>query len=190
VSNDVQSYLDYLDKEMTIMGVLSAFSISVATVAIGAVIHVAPKPFSAISTLGLPYVIAGSVFSGLAACAFYFQRSLLAWYYGQIALSRFRGTTSAQSIADNVTWADGWDTWFWYGAAFVALALSCLTYVSAILVTFGPKWTPFLAKWTIFLLTGAAILHGSIRWAVLRTYPQAEKPFGEMWTAIRKKLSW
>src|SRR4051812_24717195 len=84
-------YLDYLDKEMTIMGILSTFCVIVSGGALDRIAGSDKAYFKDVWNNGSPYILLGSVFALLAALFFYLQRSLLAWYYGQISLCVAKG---------------------------------------------------------------------------------------------------
>jgi hypothetical protein len=109
-------FLGYLDKEMRIMGVLSAFCAATLALALGKIVTVkiepetqqrvsmhdaasilvrSPAELSNINDvevgaliwrLGHWYFIGGSAWLLTATLFFYRQRSYLAWYYGQISL--------------------------------------------------------------------------------------------------------
>ncbi len=88
VAELVKPYTDYLDKEMTIQGVLSAFSVAAAALLgekiLGAKDATALKD---LQTMSYPYVIATIVALILAGFLFYAQRSWLALLLGQISLA-------------------------------------------------------------------------------------------------------
>jgi len=69
---DPKPYLDYLDKEMTIMGILSAFSVA----ALGGVFTILTKADQIGPTLwsgGSVFLVAGSAYCLIAASLFYKQ---------------------------------------------------------------------------------------------------------------------
>lgn len=133
-------YLDYLDKEMTIMGILSTFCVIVSGGALDRITGTENKFFELVWLSGSPYIILGSVFALLAALFFYLQRSLLAWYYGQISLciakkneagvnkNRKDKNQDEYSLEDWYAGADSWPTWIRYNAAFGFLILAFLEY--------------------------------------------------------------
>ncbi len=82
---ETKEYLDYLSKEMTIMGILSGVSIATPAGILHAVLS-KDDPGNLWSS-GQVFIAAGSVLCVMAAGFFYKQRSLLAWYYDQIALT-------------------------------------------------------------------------------------------------------
>jgi|ERR1035437_1243634 hypothetical protein len=117
----VERYLTYLDKEMTIMGILSGF----CAAALGLSIKLLTSKNVAMSQ-DLLHSSQLSLFMAhlmvlFAALSFYGQRSLLAWYYGQISLEDSGYDTGTRLY----TWlqdADGWDTWIRYQRGFWLLS--------------------------------------------------------------------
>jgi hypothetical protein len=85
----INRFLDFLDKEMTIMGILSAFFVAVVSVFLNAVgsADLAKNKETLFSDLWSQehwYILVGSGWILGAAGLFYAQRNMLAWYYGQI----------------------------------------------------------------------------------------------------------
>jgi hypothetical protein len=81
-------YLDYLDKEMNIMGILSAFCVAAVAFALKEVLGAQSSTSLAnVWTNGAWQILIGSVLILGAAVGFYVERSTLAWYYGQISLT-------------------------------------------------------------------------------------------------------
>jgi hypothetical protein len=138
-------YLEYLDKEMTIMGLLSAFSVALATFATERIVSAEKGFLRALWVAGQDHVIVGAATAVLAAFFFYLQRSHLAWYYGQIALAQSRGSSAPEPIEDWLTWADGWDTWVRYQTGFIMLTLSFASYAYAVTKTLSPRSLSFHA---------------------------------------------
>jgi hypothetical protein len=80
---DPKPYLDYLDKEMTIMGVLSTFCLAVPALFFERIIAANEKSIghdflNRLVSMGSIYMITASVLMLFAAMYFYKQRSLLA----------------------------------------------------------------------------------------------------------------
>src|SRR6266516_4768099 len=88
---DPKHYLDYLDKEMTIMGILSACCVAVVAALLNGIFTAAKGLWRSVARCGFWYGLVGSVFFLLAAFSFYVQRSHLAWLYGQISLCSSQG---------------------------------------------------------------------------------------------------
>jgi hypothetical protein len=108
-------YRDYLDKEMTIVGVLAAFATGAAALVIKEWLQ---TPLWERSTV---CVLAGSIGMIFSALCFYLERSHLAWLYGQISLAAAR---SNEGVDDWIERADSWGAWFWYRTAFVLVTFS------------------------------------------------------------------
>src|SRR5216684_2950180 len=81
-------YLDYLDKEMNHMGILSAFCVATVAFSLKELLE-AQKPAELwqIRDSAKAYILVGSFLIIAAAAWFYKQRSTLAWFYGQICLA-------------------------------------------------------------------------------------------------------
>ena len=82
----VEGYLGYLDKEMTIMGILSAFCVASLAVSIKLLTSRDALRADQIARSGPVATVLFLVMLLLSAFSFYQQRSNLAWYYGQISL--------------------------------------------------------------------------------------------------------
>lgn len=141
---DAKPYLEYLDKEMTIMGVLSAFAASALAAVLWKMADAEPSKASLVSGLiKAPwFIIVATALNLLSALAFYRQRSLLAWHYGQIALTAVGqpGKTVEEQSQD----ADGWDTWVHHWRGWAWLSLGFLGYglaFSIALLRCGPRGT-------------------------------------------------
>jgi hypothetical protein len=129
-------YLDYLEKEMTIMGVLSAFCLGVLSFSLGTANRV-----TAAYGNGPEFVIVGSVLLFAAAWLFYLERSHLAWLYGGIAMA-----ASEPSIGGTVKgWlkeANSWAAWIPYRLAFGCLIVAGMEYGAALLGVLYPSLAP------------------------------------------------
>ena len=133
VSDVAKPYLDYLDKEMTIEGILSAFCVAVGGVAFDRVLG--GKADGASSFVGqlqefsYPFVLAAIAGLVTAALFFYLQRSTLAWYYGEIsfavatALAGRAGEADAASVLESLEDAHSWSAWnrYKFGWSFLAV---------------------------------------------------------------------
>jgi len=120
----ISTYLEYLDKEMTIMGILSTFCI--VSLGLGAdKIILSDKEQLRIYWDGTAYLctfgLAGLLMAGLF---FYRQRALLAWYYGQLTL--FSAKDDNKKVNELLDQSDGWNTWIYYqiGFGFLFMAIS------------------------------------------------------------------
>jgi len=130
--NKIDGYLQYLDREMTIMGVLSGFCLAALSFGLDAVLSVEKQEQLALQVWqkGWPLVLTGAVLLLAAAYLFYEQRSTLALLYGTISYWLARGDEaearcSLESFQDS---RSGWNRCFFaHGAmifAFVAFLLA------------------------------------------------------------------
>ena len=179
-------YLTYLDKEMTIMGLLSAFSVALASFVTEKILSAKTGLLSDLWLHGRAHVIAGAVLAVLAAFFFYLQRSHLAWYYGQIALAQSLGDESHGPIKDWLAWADGWDTWARYQTGFIALTISFASYAYATAEALIPSIRPISQLWSLWLPIFVAALIVIVGWYGLKKFPQEEQPFKTWWKSVRK----
>jgi hypothetical protein len=138
VADVAKPYLDYLDKEMTIEGILSAFCVAVGGVAFDRVLGVKADGASSfvgqLQEFSYPFVLAAIAGLVTAALFFYLQRSTLAWHYGEIsfavATELAGGTGEAgnaailnHNILGNLDDAHSWSTWnrYKFGWSFLAV---------------------------------------------------------------------
>lgn len=182
---DPKPFLEYLDKEMTIMGLLSVFSLALASLATERIATATKGFLYDVWLMGGHHVIAGAAMAVVAALLFYLQRSHLAWYYGQIALAQVRGATSPRQIADWLTYADGWDTWIRYQVGFIALTVSITCYVYAVAETLNQSLSAFSKVWSLWLPLCLMLIVATIRWYLLTTFPQEDQPVNAWWHALR-----
>jgi hypothetical protein len=140
------SFLEYLDKEMTIMGILSTFSVGAIALFLNQVgsADLTKQTLFSLLWLRAPwYVLVGSAWILMAAGLFYNQRSTLAFYYGQITLAT-EAPNQINSL-DSVEWmkeADSWETWIAYRVAFSSLWLGIFTEAFAFLqLRLKQHWT-------------------------------------------------
>jgi hypothetical protein len=125
---DVKPYLDYLDKEMTIQGILSAFCVATIGLVLDKVLGADPKIASLLSTIlmrGFAFVMLGSIAMALAALLFYLQRSYLARTYGDVASAAARNAAESSweplPLADEIDWSS-------YQCGFAALTVAVFEY--------------------------------------------------------------
>jgi hypothetical protein len=123
-------YLEYLDKEMSIMGILSTFCVAALALVLDRVLTADKGHLVEIWSKGCFYILLGSGLMLFAAFFFYSQRSLLAWYYGQISLSLAREPTNVDFWLQE---ADSWAAWIRYRIAFGCVAVAFIEYGMALL---------------------------------------------------------
>jgi hypothetical protein len=161
---------------MNIMGILSVFCVlTVAGVAnafkdakIGG-----DSVASIFWTHGSAYFVSGCFCVLLAGLFFYRQRSLLAWYYGQICLSEISGQNGP--LEEWLSDADGWTTWRWYQVAFATLVAGFAEFCLGILAE------RFCWIWIRLVLLAlpilAAAFFSATMWLVLGVYQGEEDPW-------------
>ncbi len=181
-------YMDYLDKEMTIMGVLSAFCVLVA----GGVLDRTAGAARDTALFDLwrtaqTFLLVGSLLLILAALMFYAQRSHLAWYLGEISLALARGKDPGDLLQN----ADSWATWIRYRVAFALLGVGLVEYILAYLKYVGPSaissgtWTHTTAL-SLTPVAIAAVVY--VPWMlVLWRFGWAEEPLREFFKRLRQK---
>ena len=112
---DPKVYLEYLDKEMTLMGILSALPL-LATGGILSTLLTSDKPAACeLWSFSHDLILASAVLCIFAASFFYKQRSKLAGHHGQISLTYVkdeRGVTFC--LRDLLKGADSWASWWPY----------------------------------------------------------------------------
>jgi len=128
-------YLGYLDKEMSIMGILSTFCVAVPSLVLERLASAANETdLAAIWSNGKSYFWIASALMLLSAALFYKERSLLAFYYGRIALGEPpEHHASAVDYKTWEDWADSWTTWIPYHAGFWFAATAVLEYIFALI---------------------------------------------------------
>jgi hypothetical protein len=182
-------YLDYLDKEMTIMGILSTFAVAMVALFLQQIGTAEPTKNSLFYSLWqteFPYIITGSVGVLVSAIIFYLQRADLAWHYGRLAqaIDKASGTSMKGEdalAAGNKTnipeklldEADSWETWIPYFWAFKFLWIGLALYLWAFLdvqLHLKGLWLLVPITWTVvFLLMGCFQ-----RWLHLRYWNEEE----------------
>ena len=131
---DVSLYLDYLEKEMTIMGVLSAFCALAPALAIKELLENSGSPPNYLGEIwltGRPFILSATALILAAAGFFYGQRSTLAWFYGQISLAFIDPEMTGRSVAQWLRDADSWATWNRYKRSFLYLTFGAIGYGAA-----------------------------------------------------------
>jgi hypothetical protein len=157
VANEGKPYLDYLDKEMTIMGILSAFCIGTASLVAKEALKVSDKGQLFDGSQGdFCYIVTGSGLMLVAAAAFYWQRSLLAWHYGQVSLWATDASVSGRGLSDILQESDTWAVWIPYQAGLWLTAAGLLAYFGALL----PVPTEYEGSYVVVLTVTATLVVG------------------------------
>lgn len=183
---EAAKYLDYLDKEMTIMGILSTFCIAVVAIVLDRICGAEPTKGTLFFTLWLherSYVLFGSISFALGATFFYMQRSALAWFYGQITLSLEMPSVNNIATSDWYKDADSWATWVPYQGAFTAVGIGAALYTIALLGASAAWQVPDWLTWTA---TAATIVIQVIRTAIFRRYKYDDDPIGRVFPLLKR----
>lgn len=133
MATEPKPYLEYLDKEMTIMGILSGFCVAVLALVVDKI--AGAKDSTALSSLwtlqaGTWLIGAGALL--VAALFFYRQRSHLAWFYGQISLAQVKNASGEDSVENWLRNADSWETWLYYRDGFSSLSFGFFQFAVAV----------------------------------------------------------
>ena len=171
-----KTYLEYLDKEMTIMGILSTFSIAAAGLVIdrvGSAQH--DSFFGGLAGDHIVQVLIGSGLLMLAGLYFYLQRSTLAFFYGSICMSIAK---RAGHNGDTERWlieVDSWATWLRYRLGFLFLTLAAVFFMFLTFQTIRPA-RPLGWVWLEGLLLATIALSFSSYNVILSAYRYEDSP--------------
>jgi hypothetical protein len=179
-------YLEYLDKEMTIMGILSTFCLAAVALVLDRVGGAEPQKKTLFDQLWRQehgYVLLGSVFTAVAGAMFYKQRSALAWFYGQITLSIESPALNNIPTEDWYRDADSWATWIPYQIAFTALTIGGIFYLIAFSEVAGIVRTPASLLW---VLIGSLVVIQTIRMAIYYRHKYEDDPIGIVFPILRR----
>jgi uncharacterized protein (DUF983 family) len=187
MDDPVSGYCDYLDKEMTIMGLLSAFAVGVPAVVLDRTAGADTSTQAALAAVWSDQRVplgAGSLAFVLAALFFYRQRSLLAYYVGQLRFSQtdacYKGMTAKGLLED----ADSWATWVHYQTAFVLLTLGFIFYGFAF---YAPLWLRLSSWRTVVILSVVAALYAVLNAFVMTRYRYHDNPWVD-WVHSKKPI--
>lgn len=169
------------------MGILSTFCVAVVALVLDRICGADQDKNTLFSVLGereQRWVLLGSIFFGLGAALFYMQRSALAWFYGQLALSLEMPDISGRSPEDWHRDADSWATWVPYQNAFTAVGIGSTMYVVALLRASGILQVPASLVWAGAIVT--LLIQGS-RTAIFRRYRYEEDPIGKVFPIMKRR---
>jgi hypothetical protein len=134
-----QNYLEYLDKEMSIMGVLSAVSVIAPGGILSVVLASDKGPANALWTASSFFLVAGAAMCIFAAMCFYGERSKLAWFYGQICLTEALEKDDVLEIRERLREADSWESWWRYSWGFDFLIAGFVEFLFAAFLYLAPS---------------------------------------------------
>lgn len=191
---ETKPYLEYLDKEMAIMGILSAVSV----IAPGGILSAllagekgTPNAAGQLWNSCSGFILAGATFCIVSALYFYKERSTLAWFYGQICLKEALNPTDFEEIQNWLKDADSWEAWWPYSCAFTLLIAGFVEYLLAsVFYLFPGHW-----RWLSSHLWGSEVLCFlacpllSVPVALLQRHAMTKYKFSEdYWEAFRSDL--
>ena len=170
-------YLDYLDKEMTIQGILSAFCVTAAAVVFDRILGVDAKSASvliaSLQQKSAIYIFAAVTSLVLAALFFYLQRSKLAWLHGQISFAvahEMRGMNvpdDTNTVAGGLAIGNSWSLWNCYKSGMSWLAATAAEAALAV-VSAQERQASYATICAIAAIPlGAAIFFDVILWHVM-----------------------
>lgn len=129
-----KQYLDYLDKEMTIAGILSTFSVALAAGCVEFPATAQAGTYLAELFLSSKsFIWFGSGMMMLSAGLFYWQRALLAHDYGQISLSLSLGEHTGKTTEEWMKKADSWPTWIPHDCGIIFVVYASIEYALGII---------------------------------------------------------
>ena len=187
MAGKTSAYLEYLDKEMTIMGILSTFCVAVVALVLDRVGAAEPSKgtlFSALWHDESLYVLVGSAGFAGAGALFYLQRSALAWFYGQISLSLETPSVNNTTVDSLYKDADSWGTWICYQLGFTAVATGAAFYAYALIATGGRLRN---LAWLLWTFSAAAGIIQIDRMLISQHFKYAETPMLDFWRKVRGK---
>jgi uncharacterized oligopeptide transporter (OPT) family protein len=167
MDDPLSGYCDYLDKEMTIMGLLSAFAVLVAGLVLDRTAAADPEKQATLAQLWSDqreFLGVGSIAFLLAALCFYLQRSLLAYYIGQLRFSKTMARYEKPSAKELLEDADSWATWIQYQTGFVLLALGFTMYGFAFYASLLKDQSPWRLVTISCIVAGlVAVVNGAVK---------------------------
>jgi hypothetical protein len=194
---DTKPYLEYLDKEMTIMGILSAASIAAPAGILSTIVSKDGSLTTALWNAGPLFIVAASVLCVAAAFCFYKERSQLAWLYGQICLTEALNENEAvhARLREWLSQADSWESWWPYSWGFTFLVTGAVEYLFAFFfLLVPPRWSWLSAHVHLFKLCcfhGCAVVAALtivLQYYVLTRYKFNDDYWGEFRSDVLKFL--
>ncbi len=173
----VSGYCDYLDKEMTIMGLLSAFAVGVPAVVLDRTAGADSSTQAELLKMWSDQRVLlgfGSLAFFLAALFFYRQRSLLGYYIGQLRFSETKARYDDKTTTGLLLDADSWATWVHYQTAFVLLTLGSVLYGLSV---YAPLLLGFRPEQGAATLSLAAALVAIVNTLVMTRYKYNDHPW-------------
>lgn len=190
-------YVDYLDKEMTIMGILSTFCILVIGGCVNALSNVSKEQsqwFKGFWHEQGPFIFFGLCAVLLSAFFFYRQRSLLSYYVGQIHLSSDYSDLADGSVSELHDSANNWRTWRFYRMAFICLFAAAAFFgrVASTNVLSSGTWLlsvlECLRFWELYVPTALCLILCVSVCMAFDAFPNDDHPYKRSWQNPKKFL--
>jgi len=165
-----QPYIEYLDKESTLVGLLATFAVASAGLLLQATLGAKDASQAAVLWVRSRGYVASSAALGVtAAVAFFRERSLLAYYIGQLSLAHALGGAPPEEPGDDpmtttdlLLAANSWSTWFWYQVGWIFLGAAAAAFVAGLvassLTSLQSTFWQFIINVTIVVLAAALAL--------------------------------
>jgi hypothetical protein len=179
-------YLNYLDKEMTIMGILFTFCVAVVALVLDRTCGA-----GAGQTDDVLHALAKGAKLRLARLDILRSRSGLL-LHREISAGLVLSANSAEfgnvvnnnmSTSDWYRDADSWATWIPYHSAFTAVGLGSTMYVIALL---GASKSWRIPAWLIWTGTAVTIVVQAIRLEIFRRYKYDDDPIGRVFPRLKR----
>jgi len=121
------------------MGILSAVAIAAPAGILNSLIGEKSAFKEQLWRAGPFFVLGASILCTFSAAFFYKERSLLAWYYGQMSLIESLGEnhSAPQELKEYMRGADSWNSWIPYSLGFTALFAGFIEYALALFLGSG-----------------------------------------------------
>jgi hypothetical protein len=178
IDGATKAYIDYFDKEMTIMGILSTFCVAAAALVIDRLSSASPDTHSLFARLASEHPIQIYIGSGilmLSGLYFYLQRSKLAHFYGSICMSIIMPQLHQWTTERWLIEAYSWGTWLRYRVAFILLGIAAIVFGFALVQTIYPCQA---ALWSYELPLLVVMVVGMIfHTMVYMTYRYSNSPY-------------
>ncbi len=183
---NAKEYLDYLDKEMTIMGILSTFCVAAVALTLDRIGNAdlsKDTVFRRIWERDSTFVLVGSGWLLLAALCFYLQRSLLAYYYGGISLSLNNPEGHPWSTSTWLVEAYSWAVWIRCRIGFMCLVLAASCFSAALVGATGSGHQ--LPSWILWALPALIAIEQVPHCWVLCRFRHNSEPFHTFLASLR-----
>lgn len=175
------------------MGILSAVCVAAPAGILSAVLTKDGDVAKSLWQVGHFFIVSGSAYAVLASLFFYKQRSLLAWYHGQICFAEAM-TRKSSKLYDLRVWfrdADSWDAWVPYSWGFTFLDAAFVQYLFALVILLAPPHWDWLTAhlhlvkvWVFWVSPIVAIVTAIVQWYALSRFKFSDTPYADLWASL------